>query len=374
MSDQTAELVFERVGDPFKKIKPIKWLIEGHIERGTMAMVFGPPAGGKSFIATSMACAVATGTPWYGFPVAKTGVLYIAGEGLQGLLRRFSAWSVVAGVNLTDAPLYRSTKAVPIGEENALDVATKQVESILDQGHRFPGLIVIDTLARNFGSGDENSTKDMSQFINEIDEFFCKTFKSTVLIVHHSGHVGGRARGSSALNGAMDHVFSVTKNLNTITMVNTKAKESEPADDLMFSIRQVDLGIYHPTEEDMIECQELGYAPPEPERVSSACLDVTYDPMEVICCVNLDGYTCYSGDVVRHIDKGWQSMEHFQDCLNLSKKNAMNALHVCSKHNLIYKDPASKKYFLTEYGRTQVALEGKHFEPKGYRREEEEND
>jgi len=359
---EKVEQVIELVGDPLKKIKPIKWLIEGHIERGTLALIFGPPAGGKSFIATSMACAVATGTPWHGHPVSQTSVLYIAGEGLQGIIRRFGAWSKVAGVSLENAPLYRSLRAMPVGEQGGIDAIIQEVEKVLDAGHHFPQLVIIDTLARNY-SGDENSTADMSRFINELDEFFCKTFKSTVLIVHHSGHTNGRARGSSALNAAMDHVFQVTKSINTIQMVNTKAKESEPADDIMFSIRQVDLGLYHPLPEDILEAERYGWLPPEPERVYSACLDVTYDPMEVICCVDLDGYTVYTGQVVRLVAQGWESYEKFQEQLNLNKKLAQDAMKVCIKHNLIMKCPSSRKYFLTEYGKTLYSHEGAHLNP-----------
>jgi len=49
---------------------------------------------------------------------------------------------------------------------------------------------------------------------------------AAVLIVHHSGHSGsGRSRGSSAIKGAMDVEYEITKKDDLVTMKCTKAKD-----------------------------------------------------------------------------------------------------------------------------------------------------
>jgi putative DNA primase/helicase len=68
-----------------------------------------------------------------------------------------------------------------------------------------PRIIIIDTLARNFGGGNENSTEDMSQFVAHIDKHLRDRFNATVLLVHHTGHGSAeRGRGSRALKAAVD--------------------------------------------------------------------------------------------------------------------------------------------------------------------------
>ena len=49
-------------------------------------------------------------------------------------------------------------------------------------------MIVIDTLARNFGAGNENSTEDMNRFVASIDRYLREEFGSAILLVHHTGH------------------------------------------------------------------------------------------------------------------------------------------------------------------------------------------
>src|SRR4051794_31631576 len=60
------------------KVTPPDWLIEGIIEKNTLAAVFGDPGAGKSFLALSMAAAIATGTAWHGHKCASGAVFVVA--------------------------------------------------------------------------------------------------------------------------------------------------------------------------------------------------------------------------------------------------------------------------------------------------------
>ncbi|WP_051284523.1 AAA family ATPase [Desulforegula conservatrix] len=107
-------------------------------------------------------------------------------------------------------------------------------------------LIVIDTVARSFGAGDENSAKDMGQFIAECDRLKA-LYGSTVFLVHHTGIADkSRARGSSSLKGAVDAEFKVeryAKDKSIITLTCTKMKDAEYPEPLAFTLRSVDLDI-----------------------------------------------------------------------------------------------------------------------------------
>ena len=68
-----------------------------------------------------------------------------------------------------------------------------------------PSLIVLDTLNRNFGGGQENSDQDMTQFVGGCDDLRRRFPGSSVLVVHHSGKVLSRGdRGSTVMRGAVD--------------------------------------------------------------------------------------------------------------------------------------------------------------------------
>ena len=90
----------------------------------------------------------------------------------------------------------------------------KELRSVVDsmvEEHGEPALIVIDTLARAMGAADENSTQQMGAMIRAVDDMR-DDYSCTVLAVHHTGHGNkDRARGSSALLGAVDCEFMVEK-------------------------------------------------------------------------------------------------------------------------------------------------------------------
>ncbi|MFC6978789.1 AAA family ATPase [Microbulbifer taiwanensis] len=62
------------VSDLIQNIRPVEWLVEGFIEQQCLALMFGDPGCGKSFIAVDIACSVATGRPWFGRRVSVPGV------------------------------------------------------------------------------------------------------------------------------------------------------------------------------------------------------------------------------------------------------------------------------------------------------------
>jgi hypothetical protein len=109
-----------------------------------------------------------------------------------------------------------------------------------------PRLIVIDTLARCFLGGDENSSKEMGQFIAACSEVQQRT-RATVLAVHHTGKQRGRKpsteRGSNALRGAADVMIRVRKTDDGIIHVDVdKQKDDEAVKDIRLRLKTVVVG------------------------------------------------------------------------------------------------------------------------------------
>ncbi|MGR3551656.1 AAA family ATPase [Pseudooceanicola sp.] len=105
---------------------------------------------------------------------------------LRAIKRRLQVWSVHTGEALDKSkPLFVIQS--PIEMLNALDVSAA-CDAIAEATGEFGiKIIVPDTLARNFGDGDENSTGDMNRFVSAVGRMI-ERFGCTVVVVHHSWH------------------------------------------------------------------------------------------------------------------------------------------------------------------------------------------
>ena len=227
------------------QLTEIKWIVDDYIEADSLAQVFGDPGGGKSFVSIDIACCVATGTRWHGHEVQKGAVFYIAGEGHNGLARRFKGWELGNGVTLTGAPLFKSHRAAQLYDATEAALVAQSIKTLSAECGHIPSMIVIDTLARNMG-GDENSTQDMNSFIQHLDTYLRQDYRCCVLVVHHSGAMDkDRSRGSTALKGALDAEYKcqLDSGSKTIQFESKKMKDAEMPPAKNFQITQVDLPI-----------------------------------------------------------------------------------------------------------------------------------
>lgn len=231
--------LFVKLGE--LEVKPTDWLIKGTLENNAMTVLYGQPGHGKSFIAIDWACSIATGKAWMGGAIKKQGaVFYLAGEGLNGIAKRFKAWELTHNLNLNDYPIYPSKSGTDLHDT---DKAVELINDIRNSGE-VPALIVIDTMARNF-LGDENSAKDVGQFISNVD-LIRNAFGCGVLVIHHSGKDQERgARGSTALKGAVDAEYGCKKdNDGVITLKSSKMKDAEQPKDRHMKLQGVELNLF----------------------------------------------------------------------------------------------------------------------------------
>jgi hypothetical protein len=200
------------------------WLIDGLLPSHGISELYGDPAVGKSFVAIDWAAHVATGRDWLGHPVKQGPVVYIYAEGVNGIKIRMSAWSNVHQ-DLHEAPMKVIGEAVPITEPKAIKDLTSTIRAEFGDDI---SLVVVDTLARCIGGSDENSTKEMGQFIYALGSLQAE-FGCAVLVVHHTGKNADKgARGSSALRAAVDAEFKLSSSGNKVMKLsNHKQKDAE---------------------------------------------------------------------------------------------------------------------------------------------------
>lgn len=249
------------ISDLLSDIRPTDWLIHGFFESDSMSLLFGDPAAGKSFVAIDLAACIATGKDWHGHKTKQGAVIYIAGEGMNGISKRFKAWSIHNNTELNTAPLFVSKRSAQLSDEALAKEAADVVSGICSEHSITPALIVIDTLARNFGAADENSTRDMNAFISNVDSLLRIPYNACVLIVHHAGHGDkNRGRGSSALKGALDAEYSVVKHnrtsaiegeIQTISLHSTKMKDAPPPQPKAFDLVAIHIGTCSGTGQDI---------------------------------------------------------------------------------------------------------------------------
>lgn len=212
--------------DDIENLAPPSFLIEEVLTESGLSMLWGRSGAMKSFVALDMAMCVATGSAWHGKATRRGLVVYLAAEGSHGLGRRAIGWRKTRGKDLP-APLF---KLIPHSVALTSDDLEAMVAAILALGAK-PALIIIDTLARTFGTGDENKQADMNAYVSAADKLREAT-DANVMIVHHSGvHEDRRERGSNVLRGAADTVIKVSRKDDKLDIINQgpegKQKDAE---------------------------------------------------------------------------------------------------------------------------------------------------
>jgi len=250
-SEQKEQLEFELVQIKEIIANPVNivWMIKGVLESGGVSLISGAYGSGKSFVAFDMAFCIATGLEWHGSKVMQSPVVVLAGEGHSGIGDRFEALTLHYETECPDN-LYLSKHPARLTDRTNAAWVKQAVDAICPSA----GLVIIDTLNRNFGEGDENSSRDMSAFINSVDDHFRESGK-TVLIVHHTGHAeGGRARGSSVLPASCEGEFLISKNKadDGLTLECKKQKNAKKPDDMLFNFKVINLGREDEDGEDIV--------------------------------------------------------------------------------------------------------------------------
>ena len=209
------------------------YLIKGLLQRRTYAELFGAPGEGKTFVAFDIAYCVAAGKPWMGRKSHGGPVLYLAYEGIGGLVKRAQALRQKYGE--VDVPLYIAGASFNLREQKGRHELRDTLSAIGEK----PVLIVIDTLARALMGGDENSAQDVGAFNSAVAALIEST-GACVMIIHHSGkNKNAGARGSSALLGAIDTELEVDGGM----LVAKKQRDVETGEPIGFVLKPVLVGM-----------------------------------------------------------------------------------------------------------------------------------
>ena len=225
--------------------QPPRELIEGVIIERRMSVVYGDSNTGKSFLVLDMAAHLSLGLDWFGKRVRRGGVLYLAAEAPRSIMDRSRALAEKLGQPLND--LFITDCPIDIYDPNGDTAAIVATVQAIEQTYDIEiVLIVVDTLARAMGGGDENATKDMGVLVQHSDLIRDNT-RAHVMFVHHTGKDASKgARGSSALRAATDTEIEVSDpgNGKPKEFKVTKQRDLDGKGDVYgFTLVRVNLGL-----------------------------------------------------------------------------------------------------------------------------------
>jgi hypothetical protein len=211
--------------------EPPGYLVPDMIYRDSLAVLFGGPGSGKSFLALDIALSLVTGQPWrQGYETVKlTGrdggpgkVHYVMAEGKRSNQKRTPVWLYRRGVSAEDWEACRGRfTAVP----TVLQLTEPGIRQYLKRVRRDkPDLIILDTRNPMF-VGKESSGEDYGAMIRVLHMIREAAGGAAVLLLDHTGvHDQTRVRGSNAQLGGIDTEIKMEDRdgLRVVTMTRDK--------------------------------------------------------------------------------------------------------------------------------------------------------
>jgi hypothetical protein len=226
--------------DDIEEDTPKEEVIGGMLGVNEFSYIVGPPGSGKSAITTDAACHVAAGREWFGRKVRQGLVVFIAAEREKLTKRRMMAFKKHHRVK--DVPLLvlggRFDLTANLTNAREIVAAIKGAEEGTGEQCVW---VIIDTLTRSFGAGDQNASKDMTKYVQACDEITDAT-GAHLTVIHHTGWAGDRAKGAIDLDGAVDASFIVKKLGHTYTLTCDGTNDGEEGPICDYAMKGIQVG------------------------------------------------------------------------------------------------------------------------------------
>lgn len=230
-----------------KKMPRAKWQIPGIYQAVSVSLTYGDANTGKTFVDLDIALHLAYGLSWQGRKVEQTRVLYIYGEGNEGLANRIEAWQQWHDLPDTD---YIQFICFPVQIISELDILCATLE---EQG-TVPGLVTIDTFSVCAEGVPENDNVEIAKFI-ACASHIKRTYKTHVHIIHHAGK-NGDYRGAAAFRGNVDTMTLLSREAPDAPVIMTckKQKDAPYYTDIRLQLETVNLGFDQESLETITSC------------------------------------------------------------------------------------------------------------------------
>jgi KaiC/GvpD/RAD55 family RecA-like ATPase len=237
--------VYELLSEPeIMSLPDPVFLIDGIVLSQSLGFIYGNPGAGKSFVALSMAMAIATNrSNWWDRNIKAHGpVLMIASEGVSDMKFRIQAWRKHHQIE-TESDLYLIRETINFLEPTDADKLHRTVDALIERtGGQRPAMVIVDTLSRAIAGSDENDQASASLMVQTCDAIKDK-WQTVVVCIHHSSKQGSM-RGSTVFAGAADWILETQREEGSRTGTINARKIKAAADGWQqgFSLLEVPLG------------------------------------------------------------------------------------------------------------------------------------
>jgi len=231
-------------------IPDVKWLVRNIIPSQSITILGGWQGLGKSWIALDLALEMSRGGgKWLDiFPVEGGKVLYIDEESTASLLK-FRFKKLLKGKGLEKISLNLDLaigKRFKFTTPSSLD----KLKELLDKTR--PALVIVDALIRVHHL-EENSSKDMTHFFDDIIKPLVQDYGCSFLFIDHESKSlinlktgkdykmsgGKRLRGSSAKGDSVDTMLSLSHSDKYLILEHSKARFYTPVKPIALSIDDI---------------------------------------------------------------------------------------------------------------------------------------
>ncbi len=219
-------------------------IVQGVLSAGEFSLFVAKPGMGKGVLVGDIGMHIAAGMEWHGKKVKQGLVVFFAAERKKITERRVAAWRKKHGVSGIPFVIVGGKLDLTTGliDAKTLAATIKGLEQKL--GFKCV-LIILDTVTRTFGPGDQHQSRDMQRYVQSVDELHRAT-TAHIAAIHHSPWSDDRGKGAIDLDGAIDVSFVVNVKGKGPTKVFklecTGANDGEDGVITSFRLESVDLG------------------------------------------------------------------------------------------------------------------------------------
>jgi KaiC/GvpD/RAD55 family RecA-like ATPase len=216
------------LGD-YPRRAPRQDIISGFLARGETAMLSGQPGHGKTALACLMAKCVSEGSSFLGVPTTAGDVVFIAAEkDTATCLRLMALGAPLKSTFLRGDP-------VMLDDPASVDHAIAAIRAATGA----PILIIVDTLAKCMGGLDESSNRDASRAMAQLQRILEAFPSAALLVLHHLTKADQSLRGASAILGAIDMEWRVSRRKNFHAVEVVKSNNTPEGRTLNFQLRPI---------------------------------------------------------------------------------------------------------------------------------------
>jgi len=197
-----------------------EWWIDGILQKGTVAVLAGPPGLGKSFLSLYWARCIASGTPAFTRTVRPGRVLYVVAEGAASFGKRVRAWDATHPMSRVPAG---AVSYVESGVNLSSEDSVAELREVFRSGDF--DICVLDTYSQLSGVTDENSAAENARVLNAVRSIREVKEGASVVLVHHTDARATKARGSTTLTANVDTVIMLKPDASDGFSLSTRLED-----------------------------------------------------------------------------------------------------------------------------------------------------